>query len=505
MMIYFPFGNEKCSIKDQKTEDYVKEININFSELLSIFLSLNWNDESKLVTVCLNNLMKYFNIFFGKRKNDKFVMINDIKGEHLNALFPAILKLINSLPQNDALKIVDIVAEYFVKVHSQSGAKRSLISFVNQLLDENHLFYKNPVFFEHLKKMFSTLPRLMWELKTIYLKTTETIFDILLKLFKFGVNFQERIQFLENLQMTMIPYFYVEIPNKGAIFGPFIKLPSNLQKKLVNIIYYFPSINEKFFKSLLACCKNKDLSSETIDKILEVFELRQNLPYTNKISPKQYLSFLLSILMGYNNNEIEKLNERYLDKQVIPTLKVQEVLSKKRKIDDDEINAKNEVILSLWKRQYEINNSVVKRLKSLNGIPQDKILNLLEPFSIKIFENCSKNYMNILCENITKLLEIIWSKDNYMTTPEHKYIFTLTKYIFNHLCLEMTNYLSKCITDINKAKMAYRILNDIILKMEPKIIRGIQSLNVLVHELKKTLTNQQEIENLQKILQFLDY
>jgi len=29
--------------------------------------------------------------------------------------------------------------------------------------------------------------------------------------------------------------------------------------------------------------------------------------------------------------------------------------------------------------------------------------------------------------------------------------------------------------------MAYRILNDIILKMEPKIIRGIQSLNVLVH------------------------
>jgi len=328
--------------------------------------------------------------------------------------------------------------------------------------------------------------------------------------------------------MTMIPYFYVDIPNKGAIFGPFIKLPSNLQKKLVNVIYYFPSINEKFFKSLLACCKNKDLSSETIDKILEVFELRQNLPYTNKISLKQYLSFLLSILIGYNNNKIEKLNERYLDKQVIPTLKVQEVLSKKRKIDDDEINAKNEVILSLWKRQNEINNSVVKRLKSLNGIPQDKILNLLEPFSIKIFDNslpdhslygllfviinfikykesCSKNYLNILCENITKLLEIIWSKDNYMTTPEHKYIFTLTKYIFNHLCLEMINYLSKCITDINRAKMAYRILNDIILKMEPKIIRGIQSLNVLVHELKKTLTNQQEIENLQKILQFLDY
>lgn len=56
----------------------------------------------------------------------------------------------------------------------------------------------------------------------------------------------------------MIPYFYVDIPNKGAIFGPFIKLPSNLQKKLVNVIYYFPSINEKFFKSLLACCKSNN-------------------------------------------------------------------------------------------------------------------------------------------------------------------------------------------------------------------------------------------------------
>jgi len=35
-------------------------------------------------------------------------MINDIKAEHLNTLFPAILKLINSLPQNDAIKIVDV-------------------------------------------------------------------------------------------------------------------------------------------------------------------------------------------------------------------------------------------------------------------------------------------------------------------------------------------------------------------------------------------------------------
>eukprot|EP00833_Pecoramyces_ruminatium_P016481 jgi/Orpsp1_1/1190513/evm.model.d7180000079499.1 len=263
-------------------------------------------------------------------------MINDIKAEHLNTLFPAILKLINSLPQKDALKIIDIISEYFIKVHSQSGAKRSLISFIDQLLDENSLFYQNAVFFEHLKKMFTTLPRLMWELKTIYLKTTETIFDILLKLFKFGVNFQERIKFLENLQMTMIPYFYVEIPNKGSIFGPFIQLPLDLQKKLINVIYYFPTINEKFFKALLTCCKNKYLSSETVDKILEVFELRQNLPFTNKIQPNQYLSFLLSILMGYNHNEIEKLNERYLDKQVIPALKAQAVLSnsKKRKIDD---------------------------------------------------------------------------------------------------------------------------------------------------------------------------
>ncbi|ORX86808.1 hypothetical protein BCR32DRAFT_289738 [Anaeromyces robustus] len=530
MMIYFPFGNEKCSIKDQKTEDYVKEINIIFCELLSTFLSLNWNDNSKLITICLNNLMKYFNIFFGKRKNEKFVMINDIKAEHLNTLFPAILKLINSLPQNDSLKIVDIISEYFMKVHSQSGAKRSLIKFINQLLNENNLFYQNPVFFEHIKKVFSSLPRLMWELKTVYLNTTETIFDILLKLFKFGINFQERIQFLENLQMTMIPYFYVEIPNKGSIFGPFIQLPCELQKKLINIIYYFPTINEKLFKAILTCCKNKFLSSETIDKILEVFELRQNLLFTTKIQPQQYLSFILTILMGYNSNELETLNKRYLDKQVIPALKVQEVLSnsKKRKIDDDEINAKNEQIANIWKRQNEINNSVVKRLKSLNGIPQNKILNLLEPFTVKVFNNslpdhslyglvfiimnfikykdtCSKSYVNILCQNITRLLESIWSKDNYMTTPEYKYIFNLTKYIFNNLYLEMINYLSKDIIDINKAKMAYRLLNDIILKLEPNLIRKIQSLKVMIHELKKVLTNQQEIDNLQKILRFLDY
>jgi len=84
---------------------------------------------------------------------------------------------------------------------------------------------------------------------------------------------------------------------------------------------------------------DKFLSSESVDKILEIFELRQNLPFTNKILPKQYLSFLLSILLGYNNSEIEKLNERYLDKQVIPALKAQEVLSnsKKRKIDDGKI------------------------------------------------------------------------------------------------------------------------------------------------------------------------
>jgi hypothetical protein len=531
MLINFPFGNEKSSKKDQKTEDNLNEININFCKLLSNFLSLTWNEDSKLINVCLNNLMKYLNIFFGKRKNDKFVMINDIKAEHLNTLFPAILKLINSLPQKDSLKIIDIVSEYFIKVHSQSGAKRSLILFANQLLDENDLFYQNTVFFDHLKKMFSTLPRLMWELKTLYLKTTETIFDILLKLFKFGMNSQERMKFLETLQMTMIPYFYVEVPNKGSIFGPFLQLPIDLQKKLINVIYYFPHISEKFFKALLACCKNKFLSSDTIDKILEVFELRQNLPFTQKIPSNQYLSFLLTILMGYGPSEIEKFNERYLDQQVIPSLKAEAVLSntKKRKIDDDEMNSKVEQISSLWKRQYEINNSVVNRLKSLSGIPHEKILNLLEPFSLKIFnnslpdhslygliyvhmsfmkykENCTKDYLTTtLCENITKLLEICWSKDNYSTTPEFKYVLPLTKSIFHHLCIEMIQYLSKDITDINKGKMAYRLVKEVLLKMEPERLRKLQSLKILIHALKKILTNTQEIENLQKILQFLDY
>jgi len=41
-------------------------------------------------------------------------MINDIKAEHLNALFPAILKLINSLPQNDALKIIDVTIYLYI-------------------------------------------------------------------------------------------------------------------------------------------------------------------------------------------------------------------------------------------------------------------------------------------------------------------------------------------------------------------------------------------------------
>jgi len=55
-------------------------------------------------------------------------------------------------------------------------------------------------------------------------------------------------------------------------------------------------------------------------------------------------------------------------------------------------------------------------------------------------------------------------------------LFILIKYLIKYLL-----YILLGITDINKAKMAYRLLNEIIIKLEPKIIRKIQSLKVLVH------------------------
>lgn len=55
----------------------------------------------------------------------------------------------------------------------------------------------------------------------------------------------------------MVPFFYVNLPKKGPLYGPFINLPVDLQQRALEFIYYIASGSQKVRDAISACQERK--------------------------------------------------------------------------------------------------------------------------------------------------------------------------------------------------------------------------------------------------------
>ncbi|KAF9998927.1 hypothetical protein BGZ65_005642, partial [Modicella reniformis] len=211
---------------------------------------------------------------------------SDFKSNHLVALLPTLWTLLNCLEPRRKEWVFEALITFFDATHVQSASKKVILQFLALMIKlQSHPHYTGSFSvmvpgrgketqmslkglskkdrkqqYASILKMSNLLrhsllklPKLLWDLVTERLETSETILDLLVEVTMIageshaGAAYekeQQRVQFLKTLQSHMALFFCVTVAGKGGeggkrkVMGPFVKLPPDLQRRAIEIVYY---------------------------------------------------------------------------------------------------------------------------------------------------------------------------------------------------------------------------------------------------------------------------
>ncbi|KAF0348295.1 Pre-rRNA-processing protein IPI1 [Gigaspora margarita] len=277
-IIYFPFGAESSDVCDIKVESIIQEMNIIFCELVILYLAatssnlmkVDKNKKGILInTETGSSFQKQINAetksFFRKQKKiskaethelhslwiekiAEYVILtlesDSVKGEnrlpkvgfkseHLKNLIPTLWGLLSYSNKEIQESIFQAILDYSKQCHSQSTAKQICIKFISKILMlQSFSNYKNSFCIQKESSLVKSLhdwililPKLLCDLKTNNLETSQDILNVLCDIAKRGNKSVLAEEILEQLQVLLVPFFYMELHNKEPLYGPFISLP----------------------------------------------------------------------------------------------------------------------------------------------------------------------------------------------------------------------------------------------------------------------------------------
>ncbi|KAJ2958479.1 hypothetical protein NQZ79_g5942 [Umbelopsis isabellina] len=336
-MTYFPYGSDSLGRREQKVDAVIQEMNIIICELVSLFLlalkSAQERENSKkaskrtqqgtikhlnlepwtthVVDYVLHVLGKevcwFMNIVHNTNyheadtmnptqassenpaKRQKLTIMpesmtttsTEFRADQLQALLPSVWGLLNSLPSDEQIELLDALLAYYNRLGARSPAKHIALGFIARMFliqfepQYNGMLriHQNTIVTEKLRLWLLTLPKLLWEVKDTNLETTSKILDIFNIVAKCGGENIFGHQLLTSIQLSLVPYFFVTLPTKGDVYGPFISLPTDQQKQVIEFLYYAGDIPEKLVNSITRCQQDERLSFETLSYLNETLTL----------------------------------------------------------------------------------------------------------------------------------------------------------------------------------------------------------------------------------------
>ncbi|CAG8473935.1 960_t:CDS:10 [Dentiscutata erythropus] len=229
-IIYFPFGAESSDVCDVKVENIIQEMNIIFCELVILYLA-----------AASSNLIK-------ADKNKKGISINTETGLSFQ-------KQISMETGPFFKKQKKISKPETYELHSLWIEKIS--EYVIQILESD----KESFLVKSLQSWVLILPKLLCELKANNFETSQDILNVLCDIAKRGNKSVLAEEILEQLQVSLVPFFYMDSNNKEPLYGPFISLPQIHQRKTIEFLFYCPRIVDEIIFALKQVLKRDEAIS----------------------------------------------------------------------------------------------------------------------------------------------------------------------------------------------------------------------------------------------------
>ncbi|ORZ03535.1 Rix1 complex component [Syncephalastrum racemosum] len=241
--VYFPYGSEMTGLSSPEVDIMLRDMNIAFCEMTALYLlvqpdrgEMTW--KAKVTDYVLSLFERAdFN------REDVFT-----------SLRPAVWSLLNYLGGDaQATSLVESLLNYYQRQRAQSALKRSVLDFFIQLyLVQSTPSYCGAFRLNHdtpqadlFKKWFETLPKTLWEIKTSQPDMSRSILGIMCEAAKRNGRDIIDEKTLNKAELILSTFFQFNHPQKGPVKGPYASMPSDIQRRALDYIFFVNSGNEK--------------------------------------------------------------------------------------------------------------------------------------------------------------------------------------------------------------------------------------------------------------------
>ncbi|KAJ2484282.1 rRNA processing protein [Coemansia sp. RSA 2320] len=282
-MVYFPFGSG--FVGSSEVEEALLSLNLKVSELAArVQLGASQSESADPstrdeVAKWAKRAAKFAQLAMGVRpkrqsaSSDALSRVEQVTTsssfghESFAELLQAVWQLMHGLGQKDAEQLLAAVMHYASSCQLASPSKALCVRFLSKIIELqwSRSLARGALDLTKLQLsgMAATwalgLPKLMWQLRDRNLAASTAAAEALRLI-------SQRTRLLDakasdTLQASLATLFCVNVPGKGAIFGPFRLYPPSLQRTVLEAVSYCPHRSESLSLAIRACLPDTSLAA----------------------------------------------------------------------------------------------------------------------------------------------------------------------------------------------------------------------------------------------------
>lgn len=287
----FPLSPNHCL--SEKDGDRYFMLNIVLTE---IFLQLSYG--SKLSPALLERFLEFIESSLSEKICNGREAVKVHHEKHLIPLVAFIPKLIMQVSVAWKSRILQTFTSVFQNCRPESSMKLACLSVVEEMLlpEQNFLYLdtKDLEIFKHQITWISELPKLLVLLGDKHPLHTKSVLHLQLRAGQAAKLNYSLAEEYDN--MKYIRDFYCTYPNGTVSYGPFMRLPRDIQELSVCCLYYFPFLDKELLQSLASCCICHELEPFILFRIMEVLHSAYK---AGHIQIADYISFFITLLSRF--------------------------------------------------------------------------------------------------------------------------------------------------------------------------------------------------------------
>ena len=312
VIVYFPFVSRTLVTNTGNSVDFAQKLNESISVLMTSFLKAeNLGDDWSI------SIYQF--------------LVRSIEKKKLNASLYVVLFHYSTLPVHSAsnsfqmkMNLLRNFTDFAKQIQPRDQfVKEYSITFIVEVMNREIDFtldvakkrvFKNAIVYkpslsspssnnnndilagninEILEEWMTLLAKFIWQIGNKQIDISKNILNLFQRFASCSLNDPKFRAIFSNFQMKLSPFFFAKFKGKNH-FGPFSSLPISLQKKSIELFYYFENISPSILYAVAQCC-----SKIEIDSIIYLLEI---ISYELAILPEDLANFLFDVFNFVHEN-----------------------------------------------------------------------------------------------------------------------------------------------------------------------------------------------------------